>query len=209
MDKYEREPFQLVLLMFAWGVFSGIIVGPLNDTFGPIIEEMTGNFALIAPFTEEPLKAIGFYYLITRKRFEKEFNTPLDGIVYGFAVGLGFFAMENFGYVLSAPSRNVDPMSEFLLRSVSTWVHGAWVATTGLWLGYAKVQRGFTKLIDIIPGLSVAIVFHLIWNGFLGLNLLLILFGSVFFIRYTRKILRESLRDEQIWGYGKGLAPTE
>jgi|GEM_PF-840859 RsiW-degrading membrane proteinase PrsW (M82 family) len=210
-DKYEKEPFKFVLFVFVWGVFCGVIAAPLNDLIGPLFQASLGNAALIAPFTEEPLKAVGLYYLLTRKQFRDEFNTPLDGIVYGFAAGMGFFAMENFLYFLDP---QIGGESLLIMRSLLVWGHGVWVATTGLWLAIAKVQRGYLVKTDLLPGLSVAIMLHFLWNGWPGFvdsGLVNIAIGLqfVFHFWYMRKIIREALRDEDLWGYGRGMAPVE
>ncbi len=210
-DKYEKEPFKFILFVFVWGVFCGIVAAPLNDAIGPIFQAALGNAALIGPFTEEPLKAAGLYYLVTRKQFSKEFNTPLDGIVYGFAAGMGFFAMENFIYYLNP---QVGGPQLLLLRSFLLWGHGVWVATTGLWLAIAKTQRGYLKRSDLIPGMAVAIVMHFLWNGWQGwlgadLGWVALIGQLIFQFWYMKKIIREALRDEQLWGYGQGMAPVE
>ncbi len=210
-DKYEKEPFKFVLFVFVWGVFCGVIAAPLNDLIGPLFQASLGNASLIAPFTEEPLKAVGLYYLLTRKRFRDEFNTPLDGIVYGFAAGMGFFAMENFIYFLDP---QIGGESLLIMRSLLVWGHGVWVATTGLWLAIAKVQRGYLKKTDLIPGLFVATLLHFLWNGwsgFLGPGLgeIAMFLQLGFHFWYMRKIIKEALRDEVLWGYGVGLAPNE
>ena len=209
-DKYEREPFQFVLFVFAWGVFSGILAAPLNEMIGPFFQASFGNAALVGPFTEEPLKAIGLFYFITREKIRNEFNTPLDGIVYGFAAGMGFFAMENFIYFLNPEGGS----AVLIFRSLLVWGHGVWVATTGLWLAIAKVQRGYLKKMDLIPGLAVAIFLHFIWNGWVGflgpeLGTAALIGHLVFHLWYTRKIINEATRDEVLWGYGQGLAPLE
>jgi RsiW-degrading membrane proteinase PrsW (M82 family) len=210
-DKYEREPFKFILFIFAWGVFCGILAAPLNSLIGPLFQASLGSAALAAPFTEEPLKALGFYYLVTRRRFMDEFNTPLDGIVYGFAAGMGFFAMENFLYFLSVETGGEALL---LMRSLLLWGHGVWVATTGLWLAIAKIQRGYLRGIDLIPGMMVAVVLHFLWNGwqgFLGVEIGwgVMIVQLIFQFWYMRKIIKEALRDEVLWGYGRGMAPVE
>jgi RsiW-degrading membrane proteinase PrsW (M82 family) len=210
-DKYEREPLRFILFIFAWGGFSGVFAATLNEIIGPLFQASLGNASLSGAITEEPLKAAGLYYLVTRERFRDEFNTPLDGIVYGFAAGMGFFAVENFIYFLSP---EIGGTGTLVMRSFLLWGHGVWVATTGLWLGLAKIQRGYIRRWDLVPGLLVAITMHFLWNGwggFLGNDLGFIaqIAQLVFQFWYMRKILREALRDETIWGYNQGLAPKE
>jgi RsiW-degrading membrane proteinase PrsW (M82 family) len=206
-DKYEREPFRFVIALFAWGVFSGILAGPINTGLGPFFESMFGNSALVAPFVEEPLKALGLYWLVRHKIWGKEFNSPLDGVVYGFAVGLGFFAMENFHYFL-----NFD-LSVLVMRSLLCWGHGVWVATTGLWLAVAKIRRGRVVIWDIVPGLLVAMTLHFLWNGWTGflgeIGFIAVLAQGVHQIWYSRRMIKEALRDDVLLGYNSGMAPVE
>ena len=42
------------------------------------------------------LKIFSFIYDVLRR---KEFNEPMDGIVYGVVVSLGFITYENYDYV--------------------------------------------------------------------------------------------------------------
>jgi RsiW-degrading membrane proteinase PrsW (M82 family) len=206
-DKYERDPFIFILALFAWGVFSGLLAGPLNAVFGSTFEAMFGSEALVAPFVEESLKALGLYLLVRHKIWGKEFNSPLDGVVYGFAVGLGFFAMENFQYFLYY----FDP-SVLIYRSVLCWGHGVWVGTTGLWLAIAKVRRGRVVIWDLFPGLLVATTLHFLWNGwtvFLGsFSFVAMLAQVVHQLWYTRKMIKEALRDDVLLGYDAGMAPV-
>ena len=206
-DKYEREPFGFVIALFAWGVFSGVLAAPINTILGPLFGQIFANEALVAPFVEEPLKALGLYWLVRHKVWGKEFNSPLDGVVYGFAAGLGFFAMENFHYFL-----NFDE-SVLLMRSVLCWGHGVWVATTGLWLAVAKVRRGKVVIWDIVPGLLVAMVLHFLWNGWTGflgeMGVIAMLAQGVHQVWYSRRMIKEALRDDILLGYGAGMAPVE
>lgn len=207
-DKYERDPFKFILALFAWGVFSGLLAGPLNAVFGSMFDAMFGNEALVAPFVEEPLKALGLYWLVRHRIWGKEFNSPLDGVVYGFAVGLGFFAMENFQYFLYYFDESV-----LIYRSALCWGHGVWVATTGLWLAIAKVERGKVVIWDLIPGLLVAMTLHFLWNGWTGflgdLGFAAILAQGVHQLWYSRKMIKEAMRDDVLLGYEAGMAPVE
>ena len=205
-DKYEREPYVLVLLLFSWGVFSGYIAGNLNRLFGPFFEMLYGSNSLVAAFVEEPVKALGLYLLVRYSRYGKEFNTPLDGIVYGFSIGIGFFAMENFYYYLRfGPST--------LVRNLMNWEHGVYVAVTGLWLAIAKVKRGKVEIVDIFPGLLVAIFLHLLWNEFIvylgTIDGRLIMLFLLWELGYLQKMIMEAWRDEILWGYSTGKAPIE
>jgi len=213
-DRYEKEPWKLVILVFSWGVFSGIVAAPLNRLLGPYFE-ILGTQALVAAFVEEPAKAMGLYLFVRHRTYGKELNTPLDGIVYGFATGIGFFAMENFLYFLRYGFMNL------FFRSLLCWGHGVYTATVGLWLAIGKIIRGRTKIHDILPGLLVAILLHFLWNGWgAWIRLLLgeehsgfagqiMIFQAIFMLGYLFRRIGEALRDETLWGYAVDKAPVE
>ena len=85
------------------------------------------------------------------------------------------------------------------------------MGTTGLWLAIAKVKRGRVVIWDLLPGLFVATTLHFLWNGwtvFLGnLSLVPMLAQVVHQLWYTRKMIKEALRDDILLGYDAGMAP--
>ena len=102
VDRYEKEPKALLGAAFFWGVViaaGGAFI--INTLFGVGIYIFTnseaaadfGTTSIVAPFVEEILKgmAVGIVFLM----FRKEFDSVLDGIIYGGIVGLGFAATEN------------------------------------------------------------------------------------------------------------------
>jgi RsiW-degrading membrane proteinase PrsW (M82 family) len=193
-DKGEREPVVYVALLFCWGIFSGLIAAQLNSLMDYALP-LPG--ALVAPFVEEPVKALGLYVFLTHPRTRDEFNSPLDGIIYGFAVGMGFYASENFVYYLRYS------LGTLLIRILVCWGHGLWVAVVGLWIAVNRHYRGYNVPGDLIPGLSLAILLHLLWNslGYLGeLGGRMLFYYAVFQMGYLRKIVREGKRDEMYSG---------
>ena len=57
-------------------------------------EKLYGSF-LAPAWSEELLKFIILYFVVLRR---DEFNEPMDGIVYGVTVSLGFATFENYDY---------------------------------------------------------------------------------------------------------------
>ena len=100
-DKF-KEPKRIIIEVFLLGVVITIPAGYLNSliisTFstGDIINDrlLRGFFA--GGLVEEVLKFLVLYYFVLKKF---EFNEPMDGIVYGVAVSLGFATLENLHYV--------------------------------------------------------------------------------------------------------------
>ena len=93
-DRY-KEPILLVLSTFLLGHILCIPAGILNGYF--IFSSNTPDkLSFIAGLVEEPLKFSVLYFFI-RKR--KMFDEPMDAIVYGTLISLGFATLENIEYV--------------------------------------------------------------------------------------------------------------
>ena len=97
-----RESKKLMFQVFLLGVLLIIPAGYLNQF---IIKTFENNYpvnnALLIGFfagglVEEILKFSVLYYFVLKKN---EFNEPMDGIVYGVLVSLGFATLENIEYV--------------------------------------------------------------------------------------------------------------
>jgi len=106
LDRYEKEPMKLLLGAFTWGAVvaagSAYLINTLSSigiymiTQSDFASKLTVS-TLVAPVVEETLKgaAVLIVYLI----FRSEFDSPLDGIIYGGVTALGFAATENIWYI--------------------------------------------------------------------------------------------------------------
>lgn len=216
-DRWESEPHELVILSLGWGAFAAFIVMLLWET---ILARVDVPSWIGGPLPEEPIKILGIYWLATHKRLGKEFNNHLDGMVYGAAAGAGFAIAENFIYVLYLTGEGVPLMLAVLVRG--TIGHVFYSALVGRWLGLAKVRKGYINLVDLIPGLLVAMTLHGLWNsplfdpvlfffddigGDYGFILGIFIIASPYYL-ILYKYVREALRDEKLWGYHIGHAPN-
>jgi hypothetical protein len=129
-----------------------------------------------APFVEEAAKAIGVLLIVI---FTSEFDNPIDGVVYGTSVGLGFAVSENILYGVGTASAYPDDTARMLLvitgRTVMTaGVHAVCSATFGGFLGHAMLTgRLRQRAAWTVAGLSAAVLLHTGWN------VALIFFGPV------------------------------
>ena len=137
------------------------------------------------------------------------------------AAGAGFAIAENFIYIVYLLKEGVPLLLAVLVRS--TISHVFYSALVGRWLGLAKVRRGYVNMMDLVPGLVVAMVLHGLWNSPLLDSILFffndlggdygfiigifIMAGPYYLILY--KYIKEALRDEKLWGYSIGYAPKE
>ncbi len=112
-DRAQPEPMWLVVVTFAFGALAAVPAGLVEfawDSLSPYTNPMLLTFgrsarafpvALIGfivtvGVTEEAAKLLATWSLATHRR---EFDEPVDGIVYGAAAALGFAAAENLGYL--------------------------------------------------------------------------------------------------------------
>ncbi len=110
-DRAHPEPLGLVAVTFVLGAGSAVLAGlvewffvrasawttPQLLTFGGQAKALplsTLAFALLVGVPEEGAKLLATIYA-TRRR---EFDEPVDGVVYAVVSGLGFAAAENVGY---------------------------------------------------------------------------------------------------------------
>ena len=97
-----KEPKGTIVLIFFLGFLiclpAGILNGLSHDFFydgSKYSENLTSSF--LGPAWAEELLKFSILYLIVLKR--NEFNEPMDGLVYGVVVSLGFATYENYTYV--------------------------------------------------------------------------------------------------------------
>ena len=189
-DRFEKEPFKLLLVTF--------ILGALSIIPAVLIELYLSNF-LAEP--EEPLSdivALVLHYLIVVAIVEesskflatlpayrsKAFNEPMDGIVYAVAASLGFATIENIIYVLDG-----GWLVAILRASLSVPGHAFFGATMGYYLGRSKfIHRSRMIIFSII----IPILLHTIYNVIISIDLGLISFtlGIIFILFLYHRVKR-------------------
>ena len=156
-DKF-KEPKQTIAIVFFLGILICLPAGIINDfmyeTFndGSDFSERLSSSFLSAAWSEELLKFIILYFIVLRRN---EFNEPMDGIVYGVTVSLGFATLENYDYVFYwAEEWKIDPFQMALWRSYSAVpMHGLMGCIMGFYFGmYAfTANKKYLVLCLFIP----------------------------------------------------------
>mgnify|MGYP001240049021 FL=1 len=136
-DKF-KEPKGTIALVFFLGICICLPAGYINsfmeNNFKDIFSERL-LFSFLGPaWCEELLKFIILYYVVLKR---SEFNEPMDGIVYGVAVSLGFATLENYEYVFIYSEKwEIDPYQIAILRSYSAVpMHGLLGCVMGFYFG--------------------------------------------------------------------------
>ncbi len=172
-DKF-KEPTSEIIKVFFYGILITIPAFFLNSYLSGIWastqmdEGLRSSFFSAAP-VEEGLKLAVLYFLVYKM---KDFNEPIDGIVYGVTVSLGFATLENFYYVyVLADYYETTSMSMALLRSFSAVpAH----AIFGVFMGYFFMRYAFIKKGDnLIFAFLVPFTLHGCYNLFTMSNFLI------------------------------------
>ncbi len=167
-DKFKEPSFEIVKIFF-YGILITIPAFYLNTYLGNILETKTkisepliGSFLTAAP-VEEGLKFFILFYFVYKM---KDFNEPIDGIVYGVCVSLGFATLENIYYVYALTDYfETTPLSLAILRAFSAVpAHAAF----GAIMGYFFMKYSFVSKKD---NLFFSIIIPLFLHGFYNLSM--------------------------------------
>ncbi len=182
-DYYQREPFRFVFAMFMWGVMSTLVAFFVNTTVLQGIDLFVGSTSLalaisavlVAPVVEETAKGLGLLVLSGHH----EYDSAFDGIIFGFAVGMGFAFVENWLYFVArynpVDAGGLLPWVYLILyRSfLGSLSHGCFTAALGGIIGFFKSHPGLRRhtLLAFMIGLPIAMFLHSMGN-------LLVILGS-------------------------------
>ena len=161
------EPTKEIIKIFFYGIFLCFPAFYLNSALGNVYDKTAIGDNLISSFlsaapVEEVLKFTVLYSLVYKM---KDFNEPIDGIVYGVTVSLGFATLENIYYVyILSDYFDTTSRSLAILRSFTAIpAHGVFGATMGyFFMKYALVQ----KQNNLAMCLIVPILLHGFYNFF-------------------------------------------
>ena len=194
-DKFI-EPKKIIIITFLFGILITIPAGYMNDFILNTFEtDNEVNNALLGGFfagglVEETLKFLVLYFYILR---EKAFDEPMDGIVYGIVVSLGFATLENYDYVYRLSEYyELQPLEVAYIRSYTAIpLHALCGVIMGFYFGmYAFVSGGKNLSLALI----VPYVIHGSYNFlvsfpnyyFIGVLLIALIF-SIFLYKSVRE----------------------
>ena len=165
-DMYEREPWYMLALAIGLGAAMGQGVGYLEDqTIRAMGEfgESTAGSAMIASTHEESAKLIGV--LLIALLFRKQFNDPMDGLIYGSFIGLGMAVNESIVYLSIDASRSGAGGRE----AVRLILHLLMGGLGGFALGMARYRMRFwPAALALFFGCALGI--HFCWDAIIPLQ---------------------------------------
>ena len=164
-DRRQPEPVGHLLLAFLLGVGSFYIAGSLYralglvglrfDAYGLAETNLAGLFVysiFAIGVIEELAKMIPFLLLVIRL---KEFNEPIDGVIYASFIALGFAALENVQYFQAGAQ--VEAMARGFAGPV---IHIVFASIWGYYIGRAHLCRR-----SIGPTIVMALAFTAFLHG--------------------------------------------
>lgn len=169
-DKYDREPLRNLIISFLLGmacivpaIFIQLYLQPVLHRYFPVhnIAYYSIFAFLIVALSEELCK---FAMLRFYAYPHRDFNEPLDGIIYSVMISMGFATLENIDYVLK-----YGFMTGILRMFLSVPAHAAFGAIMGYHAGVAKFAPGYGGG-HLLKGLLLAVFFHGAFDFFLFLQ---------------------------------------
>lgn len=177
-DKYEKEPWSLLLMAMLLGVFIALPVIFVEQQMAAIGASFNGIFKatwdafFVAALCEEAFKFLALYLLIWRN---KAFNEKFDGIVYACFIALGFAGIENVLYVIDGG------ISTGMARAFTAVpAHALFGVSMGFFFGlakfYPKKQKKYMQLAFVSAFALHGIYDFILMSGHSSLLLLFVPF---------------------------------
>jgi RsiW-degrading membrane proteinase PrsW (M82 family) len=219
VDRYEPEPWWLLIGCFLWGVFGATFFALIGNAVGevgvsaalnadfsdPLVSASTASF--VAPLVEESTKGVLLLVLWGLSAlWLRELDGPLDGAIYGGVIGLGFTLTEDILYVSQAGIQHGTGglITLFILRTAMAGLgHATFTAMTGLGVGFAAESSSLLlKLCAPVAGWCAAVSLHFLHNflvtfavgdgeGFIAKLILFWVFDAVFFVMLFVLVMRD------------------
>ncbi len=166
-DYKEREPLRIIISLFLWGGIAALMSIGFNSIFGDIFTALGIGFLatmIMAPIIEEFFKGMGLAVF----SLHHELNSMVDGLIYGFIIGMGFSFVEDWLYLVNNPmgGNPVSWFTVFILRSfVFSANHGVFTAMTGAIMGYLKEKNFAFPTFGLLFATIPAMFLHAVHNS--------------------------------------------
>jgi len=194
LDSFKLVRIKVVILCLLCGILSTAAGYFLNTFLGKwFAADFQFLSRYIAPFTEEILKSLLVFYLISKKKI----GFAIDAAIYGFAIGAGFSLAENIWYLLNTPPEFNALI--WIIRGFGTAVmHGGCTALFAVLL-ISGVNRPGKRLPAAVSGLLLAIFLHGAFNAFLFSPIVQTIFISISLPVVMAIVFRQSNEKLQRW----------
>lgn len=159
---FNQWSFGMLFKSFFWGIVSIVLV-----LLAQVVADVLGYDRLTN------LRRVLFYALVVTAFFaelgkfiilrgfiygRKDFQTPLDGIIYAVMISMGFATMNNILYFINIADLKVS-IPNALTAGPANAIFGVMM---GFFLGLGKLRK--IRYIDSLTGLAAAVFFHALYS---------------------------------------------
>lgn len=196
-DSAHPEPRHYILISFLFGMFS-VLPAYFSEQATLGIFGTAASIVFVWPFIEELMKYFAAYFSSLRT---KEYDEPIDAIMYMMTSALGFAAMENFLFLVN-PNFSMTTFLTANMRFVgATLLHSITSACVGIFIARSFNKSKIIKLNNLILGLLTATALHSLFNDFIIKNKgenILIVFAMLWFCAILLLLYFEKLKKSNI-----------
>lgn len=165
IDKFDKESHWQLIICFVLGMlvtYPAMKLEEIGQNYG--LEDSPGFWLLlvlsyiVVGLSEELTKFLALmFYAYPRK----EFNEPLDGIVYAVMIAMGFATLENILY-----ADQYGYHTTFIRAFTAVPAHGVFAVIMGYYVGLAKFDK--PKRFSLIAmGLLIPVLIHGTYDFFI------------------------------------------
>jgi len=166
-DNVHPEPRMRIMMAFIGGMAAVALVYPLerlaHEYFGGINTSTVFSWALI----EELIKYIMVALIALHS---KDFDEPMDAMIYLITVALGFAALENTLFILN-PLLSGESVQGFMTINErfigASLLHVVCSGLIGFCVGLQFYSKKLKRMLWRVIGISVAVALHTVFNLFI------------------------------------------
>ena len=194
IDSYKLVALRATLLSVAAGMVAGLAAYGASVWLRPALGLDWDQYSrYVAPVVEEPLKAAFVVYLLQRNKV----GFVVDAAIHGFGIGTGFAFLENLYYVQATPDAT---LWTWVVRGFGTAImHGGATSIVAMVSKALQNRSDAFRLYLVLPGLSVAVVLHALYNQFVVHPVLATALIVLVFPTLSIAVFQRSERETQAW----------
>lgn len=194
MDSYRLVPVRTILSTMLAGVLAALAGLALHAwilSWGDM--DLTIFRRYVAPVTEESLKSLYLLWLIRNCKV----GFAVDSAILGFSIGTGFALVENVHYLQSLGDA---PLGLWFIRGFGTAIiHPSTTAIVGIVTHNLMGRHSTSAPQWLLPGLTIAVIIHSLYNHFFLSPLLMTLFIIIIVPTLVVAVFRHSEKSTHAW----------
>lgn len=163
-DRLHPEPRSMIIRTFIMGMIAVPLVLPLEQFIQNRYASGTVLVIFLWACSEEIFKWLAAFFSALDTR---EYDEPIDAVIYLLTAALGFAAMENTFFLISSIS-NTGVEASFAVGNLrfigATLLHVLSSGIIGLFLGLSFFKGWLARKVYLLFGLASAILLHTVFN---------------------------------------------